>query len=698
MLVTIPHIEKHAHPKLIRDRDAKQFLHSSSGREKLVGFTGDLAIQPYSIDSDFGFIPPKPWHPVDHNGGIKEEKYEYQRSNVGKHHSIDYDYAHKQPHAKIRLERQIDKICRYQYKKKHLQSYKEIPSEVRKALMGIEEKPSTQPDISSPYFAIRSWLLETAPDPELKKWIQETKPDSDVRWMLLQEEALHRASQTIMPDPELKRWSKKEKAELDRRIEAKAKLKRREDTNDMIKRDEIAREEQRIQSFQQQAAKRQAIVAPPRSTKDGRIDNMMNVSKNGRRHSPIMYFDAQGIVSLQTQAATSSCKSLNKIDVTDTLYRKRDSINVALASSGKDMEFNARRRESISPSPLTDTASRGRIRPQTAGAKLQTERPVLLRANDVKVDDFKTSMATAAAASHIAGNSNDDTDVDDDDSINTGGKPCTVRRSSPTHRERSLADRLPVYHLPTVHVMTPVSTSNNILTKGHMSESKSQQSHINDPTSLRQRPKTAGAALPTGSHRGKRSTSRPRSASPVNLPVQTLLVNANDRMIGTSTRAQDTINKVQVTLQERPNTAGARLTSQLTNGYEYSLPIVTYVSSIGERNKTSYQLPAQTKKAYTEMKVPRPASAPSVVAVHDYDGHKNHPYTSKGDDRRPHSALYRNALRSTSPKVDPKVKELQQLQQMFGKDLIYRLDSVFAPKQPGNQRTKIKAKLTSWRI
>ena len=704
MIVAIPHIEKHSHPKLIRDRDAKTFLHSSSGREKIIGFTGDLTIQPYSIDTDIGWLPAKPWHPVgecsiNREGNVLPPE---PRPNSAKHGSIDYDYAHKQPHSKVRLERQIDKICRYQYKKKHLQSYKQIPPQVKKALMGIEEKQSNQPDVSSPYFAIRSWLLETAPDPELKKWIQETKTDSEVRWMLIQEEALHRASQTTMPDPELKRWAKKERDELERRIEAKAKLKRREDTNEMIKREELAREEKRVQSYQQQAAKRLAIFGPhTESAVDRMIDNTMDsTKKSDRKKSQILYFDTQGIASLQTHAANMSCKSLNKINETDTLYNKRDSISVAVASSGKDLEVNARRRVSTLstsqrpqtagaaievetakprvvqhpiPSPLADTASRGRIRPQTAGAKLQTERPAMLPANYVRVDDLKTSMALAAV-DRIVGNSHDDADDDDadidDDSMNTGGKPCAVKRSSTTHRERSLADRLRVYHLPTV-ANIPTSTK-----KVNVSEAISHQSDIHDLATLRQRPQTAGAALSTNSrNRSKRDTSRPRSVSPVN-------------------QARQSVN-----LQDRPNTAGERLANQLTNGYEYSLPVVTHVSNIGEKNNTAHQLPAQTKRAYTGTRVSRPASAPSVVPVHDYDGYKNHTHSSKGDDRRPHSALFRNALRSSSPKVDPKEKELQQLQQMFGKDLIYRLDSVFAPKQPaGNQRTKVKAKLTSWRI
>ena len=166
----------------------------------------------------------------------------------------------------------------------------------------------------------------------------------------------------------------------------------------------------------------------------------------------------------------------------------------------------------------------------------------------------------------------------------------------------------------------------------------------------------------------------------------------------THVHAHDIVHKGQYRLHERPNTAGARLTSQLTNGYESTLPIVTQMPTTGEKNKLSHQLPAQTKKAYVETKGPRPTSAPCIIPIHDYDGQKyKHP--SKGDDRRPNSALlYRNALRSTSPKMDPKTKKVQQLQQMFGKDLIYRLDSVFSAKQPGKPRTKEKAKLTSWRI
>jgi hypothetical protein len=183
-------------------------------------------------------------------------------------------------------------------------------------------------------------LLETAPDPQLKRWLRETKADSEVRLTLLQEQALDRASKLILPEEELKRWFKKEKAELERRDEVIEKRKRREETNEKITSETIARARRRQESFARTAAKRQHLALTPAQATAASENLIRSGRKNG---GEIAYFDHIGMVGLQSQVEKIQKHPLNMVDVSDTLYAKDTTVTAARASMGKDAEVNGRR-------------------------------------------------------------------------------------------------------------------------------------------------------------------------------------------------------------------------------------------------------------------------------------------------------------------------------------------------------------------
>jgi len=471
---------------------------------------------------------------------------------------------------------QLDRISRFQFKKKDFSDFPTPPAAAKTLVMGIDDfsAPWTIPDLNSPYFALRQWLLETAPDPQLRKWLLETTTDNSVRLQLLQQQALDRASSGVVCDAELLRWYNRESEELRRREEVIAKRKRREEINAALQRDAEVREERRRDSFAKTAAKRKELATPAAA--------VLGAAAGGGtakpRSSKIQYFDDLGIETLRDRSHFVKTKALNCVDVADTLFAKRGTATVAVASAGNDADVNTRRRE--------------HQRPHTAGPSQHQSRafwppddePVAAAAAVSRRPHTATAkFAVVSTRRSLSPDAGDDTLLVSDgseDSLAVAGR----RRPQSGTRIR---DSLPVYRLPSVAAQSE------------------------------QRPKTAPP-------RRLRSSSPKRSRSPVRRSSP-LPAHADHHKETRLPRADGAL---------RPTTAG---------------PILG-----AHRSK-----PSQIVHAHTQ----RPSSS------------------GNGGER-----------------------QREQLQEMFGRDLIHRLDSVVQPKRRGDggrkgkERSDGQRKTNTWRI
>ena len=425
-----------------------------------------------------------------------------------------FDYAKPQPRGRIRRDMQMDRICKFQYKKKTLGDFPAENATAKKLVMGIDDfsAPYTIPDLDSPYFALRQWLLETCPDPQLRRWLVDTTTDSSVRLQLLQELALDKASTLLLTDAELTRWYKKESEELRCREEVIAKRKRRDDINAALRNDATLREAQRQDSFAKTAAKRKdlaevpAVKAPPLPRMAVPVPEGVDVDAEARAATTsrghIAYFDNMGIDSLRARSHFVRTKAINCVNVADTLFAKRGTATVAVASAGDDADVNARRlahaqrpvaqrphtsggqqqqRQQQSgalwPPPIEPAVSRGRGRPQTATAKL------------------------GVAASSRRSPSPDDGDM----AVSDGSEDSlAVKRGRPRPQSGTrIRDSLPVYRLPVLSGIAAGQVGQRPKTAGSVPRlrSSSPKRPPSPAVAAAVRPATAGPVM--GTHRGK---------------------------------------------------------------------------------------------------------------------------------------------------------------------------------------------------